>query len=157
MAQEVIYADGHGIKVTPQQFIVGKTEYLMKGITNIRLHTIKANLAPAIILIILGIAATVAGFMRLFRVDSSLDGVMGTTSYGPNEIAMIVGGVLFLLGLVWALISNERYAVRVTTAEGEKNAVVSTKKDYISQIVHAVNNALRFPFQRESGRGPTMA
>jgi hypothetical protein len=31
--------------------------------------------------------------------------------------------------------------VRISTAEGEKNAVVSNKKEYIAQIVNALDNA----------------
>ena len=44
-----------------------------------------------------------------------------------------------LLGLLILTVERERYAVRIATAEGEKNAVVSEKKEYIAQIVEALN------------------
>jgi hypothetical protein len=151
MAQDVIYTDGHGVRVTPSQFIVGRTEYLLRGVTNIRLYTIKANLAPAITLLVLGIAAAIAGFMRVFRENVQ---VISTdtmnTAIGNNEIAMIVGGILFLAGVIWALVSHEKYAVRLTTAEGEKDALVSTKKDYVGQVINAVQHALGFRVQNNS-------
>ncbi len=37
--------------------------------------------------------------------------------------------------------TKERYAVSITTAEGERNVVVSDRKEYITQIVHALNEA----------------
>jgi len=46
-----------------------------------------------------------------------------------------------MLGLIVMVIVRERYAVRIATAEGEKNAVVSNKKEYIAQIVNALNEA----------------
>jgi hypothetical protein len=58
-----------------------------------------------------------------------------------NEVAMWAGGGVALIGLLVVAIVRERYAVRIATAEGEKNAVVSDKKEYISQIVNALNEA----------------
>jgi hypothetical protein len=142
MAQEVIYTDGHKVKVTPRQFIVGKTGYLIRGITNIQLHTIRTNPAPGIILMILGIAAGVLGYMQFFNENVQTFELYEETT-NRNQISLIVGGVLFILGVIWLLLSHERYAVRLTTAEGERNAVVSTRKDYIGQIVKAVNSVVR--------------
>lgn len=151
MTQEVIYTDGHGVRVTPSQFIVGKTEYLLRGITNIRMYTIKANLAPAVTLIIVGIASAISGFMRVFRENTQAVSIDETTkTMGTNEIAMLIGGVLFLAGVIWALVSHERYSVRLTTAEGETDALVSTKKDYVGQVINAVQHALGFRVQNNS-------
>jgi hypothetical protein len=151
MTQDIIYTDGHGVRVTPNQFIVGKTEYLLRGVTNIRLYTIKANLVPAVLLIIFGIASAIAGFMRIFRESDQLISTDTTaTSLGNNEIAMLVGGILFLAGVIWALVTHEKYAVRLTTAEGEKDALISTKKDYVGQIINAVQHALGFRVQNNS-------
>jgi hypothetical protein len=36
---------------------------------------------------------------------------------------------------------REKYAVRIYTAEGEKNVVVSASREYISQIIDALNRA----------------
>ena len=61
-----------------------------------------------------------------------------------NVIVMWAGGALFLIGLLVTALIRERYAVRIATAEGEKNAVVSYRKEYIAQIVNALNEAVRF-------------
>ena len=54
---------------------------------------------------------------------------------------MTLGSVLFGLGLLIMIRMREKYAVRIFTAEGEKNVVVSQSREYISQIVDALNRA----------------
>ena len=49
--------------------------------------------------------------------------------------------VAVLIGILILASAHERYAVRIGTAEGEKNAVVSRKREYIAQIVDAINHA----------------
>ncbi len=61
-----------------------------------------------------------------------------------NALAMWVGAGLALLGVVIMAIVKERYSVRIATAEGEKDAIVSTRKEYISQIVDALNRAVGY-------------
>ena len=58
-----------------------------------------------------------------------------------NTVAIWAGGAIALIGILVLAIVRERYAVRIATAEGEKNAVVSERKEYISQIVNALNEA----------------
>ena len=54
---------------------------------------------------------------------------------------MIAGVLFFVIGLLILLKLREKYAVRIFTAEGEKNVVVSQSREYISQIVDALNRA----------------
>ena len=48
---------------------------------------------------------------------------------------------------------GERYAVSITTAEGEKNVVISKRKEYITQIVHALNEAFFARIQGGQDKG----
>ena len=130
----VIYTDGHDVKVTPHQLIVGKTEYLLAGVTAIRLVTLRGNKMPPILFILLGIAGIVVGWKQLLS---------GAISAGItlNQLAVYAGAILFILGALWFGLVHDKYAVRITTAAGEKDAVVSTKKDYINQIVSALQEA----------------
>ncbi|MBA3647933.1 MAG: hypothetical protein H0W62_05185 [Chitinophagales bacterium] len=140
--EPVIYTDGHGIKVTSSSLIIGKAQYLINGITNVSLFIIKAPIAPGIILLLIGAGAAIAGFMNIFpdRVSTS-----GTYQLTSNQIAIAAGGILFLIGVIWLLFSKEKYTVRITTAEGIKDAVTSTKKEYIRQIVDAISEARYTP------------
>jgi hypothetical protein len=58
-----------------------------------------------------------------------------------NTLAIWVGLALVVLGILLLLAARTRYAVRIGTAEGEKNAVVSQKREYIAQIVDALHRA----------------
>jgi hypothetical protein len=138
----IIYTDGRDIKVTTREFITGETNYLIDGILNARSNIIRAKTGSAIILMIIGLLFVAGGYFHLFnnlQVDSMR---IGTLSLTPNRIAALAGAVLFLIGMFWIAISRNKYAVHITTAEGEKEPVVSTKKDYVNQIVSAINKAL---------------
>jgi hypothetical protein len=138
----VLYTDGHHVKVTTHQFIVGRVAYLVDGILSARINLIRANTAGAIILLLVGIMAAVAGFLQLFssvQIDSL---ALGDWIITGNRLAILIGGFLALCGLIWLVASHNRYAVHITTAEGEKEPIVSTKKDYVSQIVAALNKAI---------------
>jgi hypothetical protein len=138
----IIYTDGRDVKVTTREFITGETNYLIDGILNARSNIIRAKTGSAIILMIIGLLFVAGGYFHLFnnlQVDSMR---IGTLSLTPNRIAALAGAVLFLIGMFWIAISRNKYAVHITTAEGEKEPVVSTKKDYVNQIVSAINKAL---------------
>jgi hypothetical protein len=49
-----------------------------------------------------------------------------------------------LTGVLITGLMRERYAVRIATAEGEKNVVISSQKEYIAQIVDAISSAYRY-------------
>ena len=54
---------------------------------------------------------------------------------------MAAGIIFFISGMAIMFSQKEKYAVRIFTAEGEKNVVVSQSREYISQIVDALNRA----------------
>jgi len=141
---DTIYTDGHGIKITPASFIVGKTSYRMDGIINARINMIKATLAPAILLIILGIAGLVTGMMKLYGAVAMEPFYIGETAIDANRLAIITGFILAIAGIICAAMLRDKYTVHITTAEGEKDPVVSKSKDYVTQIVNALQDALRF-------------
>jgi hypothetical protein len=147
----VIYTDGHHVKVTTYQFIAGETKYFIDGILSVRMNYIKAKIIPAIVLIVLGLAAVVAGFLHLFN-TIQLDNLrIGTMTLTANRLAAIIGVVLILIGLISMAVRHRKYAVHILTADGEKEPVVSTKKDYIYQIVSAIEKAIEIvrPEKRE--------
>jgi hypothetical protein len=147
----VIYTDGRDVTVTDSALKVRNTSYKLSGITKLSFWTIRPDRAPAIILMVLGLAAAVAGFMG--AIPSQV------AEGNPNALALLVGIGLFIVGLLILVLARERYAVRIATAEGEKNAVVSRKREYIAQIVDAVYSAFDFgtgqsPIQTTQNPGP---
>jgi hypothetical protein len=78
---------------------------------------------------------------------------IGNELVSANIVAMWTGAGVALLGLLIVTIVRERYAVRIATAEGEKNAVVSDKKEYIAQIVNALDDAFHNNIHPLSAQG----
>ena len=52
------------------------------------------------------------------------------------------GAVLLLVGLIWAFSLKDQYAVTINSASGELHALVSKDKNYINDIVGAINQAI---------------
>jgi hypothetical protein len=140
---KVLYTDGRGITVTDSTFQVKNMSYRLNGITKHGLLTIQPERLPGIFLAGIGILLGLFGMFKLIPNTVVADIQINGTYYTANYVALWIGGGLLMLGLIAILIVRERYAVRIATAEGEKNAVVSNKKEYIAQIVNALNEAFR--------------
>lgn len=136
---KVIYTDGHDVIVTDSTLKIKKHSYTMSGITKASFWTIRPDRWPGVLLMLLGIIAAVCGYMALIPASWSLQTDAGFMS--GNMLAVWIGVALFVIGLLALIFTKERYAIRIGTAEGEKNALVSTKREYISQIVDAVHTA----------------
>jgi hypothetical protein len=138
---KVIYTDGRGVTVTDSTFQVNKTSYRISGITKHGLMIIRPERIPALLLLIVGFIVAIVGILNLLPPGFVPDMEIGGEVVGVNTLAIWVGAAVALFGLIILAVLRERYAVRIATAEGEKNAVVSNKKEYISQIVNALDNA----------------
>lgn len=147
----VLYTDGHRVTVTDSVLQVKKKWYSLNGITKHGISIIAPARFPAFLLLMVGVLFTLAGAARL--ITTKLTGVLGTP-LDVNELSLSLGILLLLLGagLLWAM--TERYAVSITTAEGEKNVVVSRHKEYITQIVHALNDAFFARVNSGTKQGP---
>ena len=141
LPDKVLYTDGRGITVTDSTFQVNKTSYQLNGIIKHGFLIIRPERSPGMLLLVVGFIALVIGILSL--IPPSFIPVMEINGQHvtANAVAMWAGGAIAFIGLLVLVIGRERYAVRIATAEGEKNAVVSEKKEYISQIVDALNEA----------------
>jgi hypothetical protein len=144
---KIIYTDGRGITVTDSTFQVNKTTYRINGITKHGLMIIRPERVPGLLLLIVGFLVAMVGILNLIPSTLIPDMQMGDQLVSANTVAMWAGGAVALIGLLILAILRERYAVRIATAEGEKNAVVSDKKEYISQIVNALDDAFNSNMQ----------
>jgi hypothetical protein len=136
---KLIYTDGHDVVVTESTFKVKNATYRLNGITKLCLWTIRPDRWPAVLALLIGLAAVVCGVMGVIPADVNMATDGGYVT--GNELALYIGAGLALVAIIALAVSKERYAVRIGTAEGEKNAVVSRKREYISQIVDALHSA----------------
>lgn len=60
---------------------------------------------------------------------------------GRIELELIIGIASFLIGMVYLILSRKKYALCIETAEGNKNVVISKKKEYIDQVIEALQKA----------------
>ena len=138
---KVFYTDGHEVTVTDTTFKVNKKEYKLLGITRHGFLTIKPHRAPGIFIMIIGLLILLIGVYNLLPDNAVQDIRLANRWIGANDFAVIVGGLLALGGLLYAIMVKPKYAVRISTAEGESNAVVSTHQEYIRQIIDGLNRA----------------
>lgn len=136
---KVIYTDGRDVTVTDSALKVKNTSYQLNGITKLSFWTIRPDRWPGILLMVLGIAAAVLGYLNMVPTDMSVQTDGGMVN--SNTLALWGGVTLTVIGFLLLLFAREKYAVRIGTAEGEKNAVVSRKREYIAQIVDALHSA----------------
>jgi hypothetical protein len=139
---KIIYTDGRDVTVTDSTLKVRKHSYMINGITKLSMWTIRPERWPGILLVLLGLVAIFFGWLGY--VPPSMNMQTDNGIIDSNTLALWAGAGLLLIGILVLALSRERYAVRIATAEGEKNAVVSHKREYIAQIVDAMNRAFNF-------------
>lgn len=141
---KVLYTDGHDVTITDTMLMVRNMSYQLIGITKHGLHIVKPHRLPGYLLFISGVVLIICGLLNLWpsSVVSPTE-LFGFTLSG-GAIILGIGGFLAVVGILIIGLLRERYAVRIATAEGEKNVIVSKQKEYVKQIIHALNQAFNF-------------
>ncbi len=142
--KEIIYSDGHGVEITPEYFTISNNNYKVAGITDVNMIHIKPERSGAIFTIILGLLLIIAGVLQYPVQLADYSYNFGNIILNTNAFAVIVGCILLIAGITMAVIVRDKYTVRIETAEGKKDAVVSRDSNYILQIVNALKSAFAF-------------
>ena len=142
-AEKILYTDGHKVTVTDSTFRVSKNLYRMDGIVRHNFAVIPPRRVPIVIILSLGVAFLVLGVFDL--VPSSLIHHLEVGAYilTTRLLALCFGAAMLVAGLAFMLIEKEKYGVQIVTAEGEKNVIVSKKREYITMIDDALTQALQ--------------
>lgn len=117
-ANEKVYFDEGGVKVTNSRFIVPSQTYAMSGITSVKSVYTQPIKGP----VILGIL----GLIMLF---------VGNTG------ALIFGALLIAGAILW-FIKGKKHFVLLSSSSGEAEALSSSNAAYIGKIVSALNEAI---------------
>ena len=141
---KILYTDGHDVTVTDSMFRVRNMSYRLIGITKHGLHIVRPHRLPGFLLVLVGALLLVSGVLNLMPKNfiPSVD-IRGITLTG-DVILLGAGAGIVLIGVLIIGLLRERYAVRIATAEGEKDVVVSNQKEYVTQIINALNRAFNF-------------
>jgi hypothetical protein len=135
------YTDGHEVTITDSGFKVRNTLYKLSGITRHGFSIVAPHRAPCIALLISGLAIFICGAFNILPGSWSQNVTVFGFTLVINGVVMTIGTVLFGLGTMILLRLREKYAVRIQTSEGEKLVVVSHSREYINQIIGALNRA----------------
>ena len=142
--EKVLYTDGHDVTVTDSKLQVRNHEYRLNGVTKCGMMVLQPQRAPGIILLVLGLGLVISGLLQLIEPTMVPDMEIGGKMFTANTVALWVGGAIALIGIFVLGLVRERYSVRIATAEGEKDALISDRREYIDQVVSAINQAVNF-------------
>ena len=140
----VIYTDGHDVTVTDSTLQVNRAEYRLNGITKHGLFILRPQRIPGILMVVIGLIVMLAGLLKVIPSTWINDTVIRGTAVSGSTIAMVTGASIAFIGVLLIGMIRQRYSVRIATAEGEKDVVVSSRKEYIQQIVDALNSAYNY-------------
>jgi hypothetical protein len=125
-AEQVLF-NQNGVFVSNSRYITAGQTYAMAGVTSVKMFVEQPSRTGPVITMILG------GLLILGGLESLMHG---------NPLVLLVGVVLFALGL-W--IFKKRvpiYSVLLHSASGEQKVNQSTVRGFIEQIVAALNQAI---------------
>jgi len=136
--EEIFYTDGQDIVITSSVLQVGERLYNLKDIRGRSLAIVQPARTPGIIVFLTGVVLSLFGMADGFPAELAR-GVMDSKGLDINLAAQWTGMVFTFLGLVASVLLREKYAVRIATEDGAHDAVVSAHKEYINEILDALN------------------
>jgi hypothetical protein len=126
-SQETTYYQDSTVTISNSRAVLGAKTYAMVNITSVSMGEKPANRTPGIALALIGLAI------------AACTGSMGGNSAGGG---IGIGVVLIIAGIALAAIVKPSYIVRIGSAGGESDALVSNNREYIQKLVSAVNEAI---------------
>ncbi|MBL3656621.1 DUF6232 family protein [Fulvivirga sediminis] len=138
--EEIIYTDGHGVKITRDKFYTEKQAYNLDGITNVNLQRIPASKVPGVSLFILGFLGIVLGSMEMFT-DLTYTTEEAIYLIDSNMLSIGLGVALIFGGILWMIVAKDKYAVEIRTAEGDKRPIISKSREYVAHIAGSLKKA----------------
>src|SRR5258708_4434370 len=139
ITEKVLYTDGHEVTVTESSFKVRKTMYQLKGIIHHDFLVLHPHRIPSLLIMMIGVLTMMMGVFHWIPKNSMRAFQILSFQISENVAAISIGAVLLAAGAVILSFTKERYAIRLATAEGEKNVLVSKRKEYVAQILDALN------------------
>ena len=124
--EEKIYLESGGATITSTRAIISGKTYTMSHITSVQAAKIPSSQMWPGLLVIGGFVLLAGGFLD-------------TSAYGG---CLATGGILVVVGVIWAAYNKDKYAVRIGSSSGETDALVSTDQKRIQKIVSALQQAI---------------
>lgn len=127
--REIYFYDDKKVAVTNHRFIIGNETYAMHHITSVKRGETLADRGLPSLITLAGFAIIAYDLYRLFK-------------FGTDFKLLILGVLVLLIGITMFLNSKDEYSVIIKTSAGEDQPVSHTSKDYIDEIVQALNTSI---------------
>ncbi len=126
MADERVFLDEGGVKVTNARIVVPGKTYAMSTVSSVSTKTHKKSNSGGWALLVVGVAMLAGGLV-----------VEGT-----NIVLIVLG--LVLAGFSWVSIVNNkpRYSVQLATSAGELQALEAREWEWVHRVSEAVGEAI---------------
>ena len=123
-SEETVYYQDEKVRITNSRAVIGDKTFAMANITSVAAEVTRGNYLLPVLLLPAGLCTASIGLLS-------------------DEQSIFVVGIIFILA-AFAVSgqAKNRYSVTIGSASGESNALTSTDKDYISDIVEAMNEAI---------------
>ena len=118
MEEKSFFQEG-GVTVTNARFIVPSQTFAMSGITSVKAFEEKPSRVWSIIFLVVGILMALG------------DGDM-----------VVWGVIIAIAGAIGIVLQKSMYHILLTTSSGEAKALSSKNKEWINEIVAALNSAI---------------
>lgn len=138
---KVFYTNGSDVMVTNSALMVKKKQYRLIGINQHGLRTVKTKRTTGIYVSVVGAIIALLGCVQLLT-NSLPDFQLLNRVFDSAMTLMMAGSLLIVGGLITFFALKPKYAVHISTAEGDNDVIVSRHREYILQIVRALNRAI---------------
>jgi hypothetical protein len=140
-AEDIFYTDGQAVFITSSTLQVGDKSYSLKAIKESSMAVVPPERGFGMIIFLTGVLLALFGMAD--GIPSHVaQGLVTARGIDLNEIAQWTGLGFTLLGLVFSVMLREKYAVRIANDEGELDAIVSSRREYIQEILDALNRVV---------------
>ena len=127
---DLTYFEDEEVSISPEIAILGDRTYSLNDIASVSMEHKPAGRMPSLLLAVFGALVAVTALADVWG-----DPVMGI-------VVTACGLALLGLGMLLAATAQPRYIVRVSTASGEEDALVSPNQERVERIVEAIRKAL---------------
>ena len=143
IADKIFYADAHHhVIVTDSTFIVKDKEYFIPSIRDHVIKEVKPVPVLGSLVTVAGVLLALAGMFQVISFDFIPVVNIGTTTIDSYWWVVLAGTVLLFGGLILIVLVKPSYALHISTAQGaEDDVIVSPQREYIKQIIDALNRA----------------
>jgi hypothetical protein len=141
-ADKIFYTDEqHHIMVTDSTFVVKDKAY---NIFAIRDHIIREKKPIPFLGLLVATIGSILALAGMFQFGS-FEFIPQVTVWSRTISAywwvVLAGAILLFAGLLMIVMVRPQYALHISTAEGEDDVIVSPKREYVKQIIDALNRA----------------